>query len=153
MFSVGCSDRVISVEPTFSLLGLCKLWSVPESNLLRTYRGHSNVMASAIVFHPFSTIGQDENSLNLASCAVDGGIKFWNLNSDEPIGGLDGHKPHRVSRIAFHPSGRFLGTCCFDQSWRLYDLQAEEEVLFQEGHSKEVYCMAFQPDGSLAVTG
>ncbi|GAU89697.1 hypothetical protein RvY_02214 [Ramazzottius varieornatus] len=138
---------------TASWSGLCKLWSIPESNLLRTFRGHSNVMASAIVFHPFSTIGQSEDSLNLASCAVDGGVKFWNLNSDEPIGGLDSHKPHRVSRLAFHPSGRFLGSCCFDQSWRLYDLQAEEEVLFQEGHSKEVYCIAFQPDGSLAVTG
>lgn len=65
---------------------------------------------------------------------------------------LSGHEPHRVSRIAFHPSGRFLGTTCFDSSWRLWDLETCIEVLHQEGHFKPVYDIAFHPDGSLALT-
>ncbi len=41
----------------------------------------------------------------------------------------------------------------FDNSWRLWDLEAQEEILHQEGHSKEVYDLAFHNDGSLALTG
>jgi U4/U6 small nuclear ribonucleoprotein PRP4 len=35
-------------------------------------------------------------------------LKF---NSEKPIGDLEGHHPHRVSRAEFHPSGRFVATC------------------------------------------
>ena len=56
---------------------------------------------------------------------------------------LEGHDA-RVSRCAYHPSGRFLGTCVHDNSWRLWDLETMEEVLHQEGHSKAVHCVAFQ---------
>lgn len=41
----------------------------------------------------------------------------------------------------------------FDNSWRLVDLETEMEVLHQEGHSKAVYDINFQCDGSLAATG
>ena len=41
----------------------------------------------------------------------------------------------------------------FDHSWRLWDLEAQDEVLHQEGHSKPVYDIAFQADGAIVVTG
>lgn len=41
----------------------------------------------------------------------------------------------------------------WDNSWRLWDLEQLTEVLHQEGHSKEVHCVAFQPDGALCVSG
>lgn len=75
------------------------------------------------------------------------------LNSETPLAEVEGHAPHRVSRVQFHPSGRYLGTCCFDNSWRLWDLTKCEEVLHQEGHCKPVYCMSFQCDGSVVATG
>ena len=31
--------------------------------------------------------------------------------SDEPVADIEGHAPYRVSRLAYHPSGRFLATC------------------------------------------
>jgi len=34
-------------------------------------------------------------------------------------------------RCAYHPSGRFLATCVYDNSWRLWDLEQLEEVLHQ----------------------
>lgn len=40
----------------------------------------------------------------------------------------------------------------FDSSWRLYDLEYQEEVLFQEGHSRSVFDADFQCDGSLILT-
>ena len=43
-------------------------------------------------------------------------------------------------------------TSSFDHSWRLWDLEVQDEVLHQEGHSKPVYDIAFQQDGALAAT-
>ncbi|CAH1108802.1 unnamed protein product [Psylliodes chrysocephalus] len=137
---------------TASWSGLCKVWSIPDCELKQTLKGHTcNV--GAIVFHPKATLDQEEKICNMASCAADGSVKLWDFVSEEPIADIEGHMPHRVSRIAFHPSGRFLGTCCFDNSWRLWDLHQCQEVLHQEGHVKPVYCISFQGDGSVCATG
>ena len=85
---------------------------------------------------------------------------------DTPIGTLDGHDM-RVARLAFHPSGRFVGTASFDTTWRLWDVETRQELLLQEGlylfdvtflnriclgHSREVFTIGFQGDGALAAT-
>ncbi|XP_067945860.1 U4/U6 small nuclear ribonucleoprotein Prp4-like [Watersipora subatra] len=137
---------------TASWSGLCKLWSIPSCELVRTLKGHQ-CQASCITFHPQSGVTQSSQSINLASCDQTGSVKLWNLEADEPIADIEGHSPHRVSRLSFHPSGRFLGTACFDKSWRLWDLEAQEEIVHQEGHSKEVYSLSFQADGALACSG
>ncbi|XP_008549411.1 U4/U6 small nuclear ribonucleoprotein Prp4 [Microplitis demolitor] len=143
---------------TSSWSGICKLWSVPDCELLRTLNGHTR-LAGCIVFHPKATITEPVvgptagSTCVMASCDADGKVKLWAGGSgDEPIADLEGHDK-RVSRIAFHPSGRFLGTCCHDASWRLWDLEQKEEVLHQEGHAKAVHCISFQVDGSVAATG
>ncbi|KAG1661438.1 U4/U6 small nuclear ribonucleoprotein Prp4 [Nymphon striatum] len=135
-----------------SLSGLCSLWSIPDCKQIRQLRGHTNNVGS-IVFHPEATKSLSSSACCLASCSHDGSVKLWNLESDEPIANIEGHEPYRVSRLAYHPSGRFLATCCYDHSWRLWDLEVQEEILHQEGHSKPVYDVAFQSDGSLAATG
>lgn len=89
----------------------------------------------------------------MASCSMDGTVKLWNLESEDPIADVEGHAPNRVSKVEFHPSGRFLATCVYDHSWRLWDLEQAVEVLHQEGHSKPVHNIAFHCDGSVAVTG
>ena len=43
----------------------------------------------------------------MASCGSDGSVKLWSLDSDEPLADIEGHDA-RVSRCAYHPSGRFL---------------------------------------------
>jgi len=137
---------------TGSWSGLCKIWAVPECREVRTLRGHiANV--GSVVFNPSNkSLGDDPRANALASCAQDGSVKLWDMESDLPIANLEGHD-ERVARCAYHPSGRFLGTCVYDNSWRLWDVETTEEVLHQEGHSKPVHCIAFQNDGALAVTG
>ncbi|NXC85272.1 PRP4 protein, partial [Cercotrichas coryphoeus] len=88
--------------------GLCKLWSVPDCNLVHTLRGHSTNVG-AVVFHPKATVSLDKKDVSLASCAADGSVKLWNLESDEPVADIEGHSM-RVARVMWHPSGRFLGT-------------------------------------------
>ncbi|VDK36410.1 unnamed protein product [Taenia asiatica] len=138
------------VLATTSLSGLCRLWSVTNCELQLSLRGHQSG-ACCIAWHPQARL-QPNLQIALASSAQDGSVKLWSLDNEEPLADIEGHAPYRVSRIAFHPSGRFLGTTCFDSSWRLWDLEVCVEILHQEGHSKPVYDIAFHPDGSLALT-
>lgn len=62
---------------TASWSGLCKLWSIPNCEMIRTLNGHKcNV--GCIVFHPQATLKGDifedhvERTVILASCATDG---------------------------------------------------------------------------------
>lgn len=136
---------------TSSWSGLCKVWSVPDCELKQTLRGHTHHVGG-VAFRK-NTSSDCFNEVTMASCSTDGMVKLWGFNSEESIADISGHTPHRVSKLAFHPSGRFLGTACYDSSWRLWDLEQKQEVLHQEGHAKAVHAIAFQTDGSVALTG
>nr|CDS27839.1 U4:U6 small nuclear ribonucleoprotein Prp4 [Hymenolepis microstoma] len=135
---------------TSSMSGLCRVWSVPDAEMKLSFRGHRSG-ACSVAWHPQAGL-QSELKIALASSAQDGSVKLWSLDSEEALADLSGHGHHRVSRVAFHPSGRLFATTCFDSSWRLWDLEGCTEVLHQEGHSKPVYDIVFHPDGSLALT-
>jgi U4/U6 small nuclear ribonucleoprotein PRP4 len=65
---------------------------------------------------------------------------------------LKGHKA-RLCRAAFHPMKKHVATTSFDHSWRLWDIETNQEMLLlQDGHWKEVYGVGFHPDGSLCAT-
>lgn len=76
---------------------------------------------------------------------------------DRPLASLVGTPLNdgqsRIGRVAFHPSGAYLGSACFDGTWRLWDVATQKELMMQEGHSKEVYTLAFQDDGALVASG
>lgn len=78
-------------------------------------------------------------------------LTLW-PRSDASLRTLSGHEG-RVCRINFHPSGRYLGSASYDGTWRLWDVETSDELLLQEGHSKEVYAIAFQQDGALVASG
>lgn len=146
-----CFDENSSLLLTSSWSGMCKLWTVPNCEQILTLRGHT-CYVGGVSFRP--GVSRDaQNEVAMASGAHDGSVKLWAYNSEESVADINGHMPHRVSRVVFHPSGRFLGTTCYDASWRLWDLEQKQEVLHQEGHAKAVHCIAFQVDGSVSVTG
>lgn len=136
---------------TASWSGMCKLWSVPDCKLLQTLRGHTCYACGVAMRNGVKL--DEQNVVSMASCGTDGTVKLWGFGNEESIADITGHVPHRVARLAFHPSGRFLGTACYDASWRLWDLEQKQEVLHQEGHAKAVHCLSFQVDGSVCVTG
>jgi len=88
----------------------------------------------------------------LASGGTDMRIHLWGSASDTPVATLRGHA-HRLSKLAWHPHGRLLGSTSYDTTWRLWDVDAGRELLLQEGHASETYAIAFHPDGALAATG
>lgn len=130
-----------------------------------------------VAWHPQATLSQSASAVNFATSGADNDIKLWNLEkcvptplgelascqtiadlelanlcSDSSLRTLSGHEG-RVCRINFHPSGRYLGSASYDGTWRLWDVERGDELLLQEGHSKEVYAIAFQQDGALVASG
>merc|ERR1712226_22713 len=136
---------------TASWTGLCKLWNSETCEEIRVLRGHS-INMSCLEFHPHATLSMPDTAYGcMASSDHAGVVNLRSLASETPSASLSGHNS-RVAKLSFHPSGRFLATCCYDASWRLWDLTKKEELLFQEGHTKPVYDISFQCDGSVCAT-
>ncbi|KAI8074957.1 WD40-repeat-containing domain protein [Gongronella butleri] len=131
--------------------GACKVWSVPNCELVTTLAGHAGRIGG-VAFHPDATLNLSSAAANMATSGGEGNIRLWSLESTSALATLEGHVG-RVARIGFHPSGRYIGSAGFDGTWRLWDVERQQELLVQEGHTREVYTLAFQQDGSLVATG
>ncbi len=127
-----------------------------------------------------NNIPGDENShvCELATASIDLTGKLWKVKKDEDavmteegtetvtdkakdntpkykieeMAVLKGHAA-RLCKVAYHPSGRYVGTTSFDHTWRLWDVETGgKELLLQDGHWKECYGIGFHHDGSLVST-
>mmetsp|Transcript_30434 Transcript_30434/g.40195 ORF Transcript_30434/g.40195 Transcript_30434/m.40195 type:complete len:538 (+) Transcript_30434:19-1632(+) len=136
-----------------------KVWDLKTFETKVIMYGHKERTVS-LAWHPEAKNFQDPNDMTdetsppplLATASADATAKVWNCNKGECTATLKGHE-HRLSQVAFHPTGRYIGTTSFDHTWRFWDIESEEELLLQEGHSCETYAIAFQGDGALAATG
>lgn len=138
--------------------GHCNTFTVPTlkqkfSNNIDTER------LCCIEYHPNNHV--HSNSYLLSSCNMSGNIHLFHINKNDLVNNdkftittLKGHLD-RVSRLSFHPSGRYLASASFDTTWRLWDIEHSSlpQLLVQEGHAKQVYCIDFHIDGALVATG
>ncbi|KAI3933192.1 hypothetical protein MKW98_016518 [Papaver atlanticum] len=104
-------------------------------------RGHTQQVTD-VAFSPTAT------NL-LATASIDRTAILWNTEG-VCLRKFEGHFD-RLARLAFHPSGKYVGTASFDKSWRLWDIETGVELLYQEGHSRGIYGICFHHDGSLAA--
>ncbi|QRV88655.1 U4/U6 small nuclear ribonucleoprotein Prp4 [Ceratobasidium sp. AG-Ba] len=148
---------------TGSWSGNVKLWNVPACDLATSLRAHGDRIGG-VAWHPQATLAQSADSVNLVTGGADCEVSLWSLNSDKAVHTFKGHSD-RVCRVAFHPSGQYVASASYDGSWRLWDASTgqnsgkhvvedqDRQLLFQEGHSKEVYAVQFQDDGALVASG
>lgn len=136
-----------------SWTGTIKIMDIPNLETKYTLRGHKELV-SGLSWMPGATLPGSKVSpatVNLASGGGEGDVHLWSLKQDTPITTLSGHEG-RVSRVEFHPSGKFLASASHDMTWRLWDIETSTELLMQEGHSREVHSVAFNLDGSLVAS-
>lgn len=150
---VSCHfSRNGSLLATGSWSGTVKLWAIPSCSQRLSFKAHSERL-TAVVWHPavddLNTVPPPP--LALATGCIDMTARLWSADG-KLLRTLQGHTD-RLGRIAFHPSGRFLGTASFDLTWRFWEVETGQCLVEQEGHSRPVYAVAFQNDGALAVSG
>jgi len=154
--------------------GSIKLWDGSSSALsLVSTRAlaHEDRIMSVAMQKTNSASGLSGDVCHLASASIDLTGKLWKVGLNENGGAdsnsnveqnekynitemaeLKGHAA-RLCKVAFHPSGRYVGTTSFDHTWRLWDIESGgKEILLQDGHWKETYGIGFHPDGSLVST-
>lgn len=154
--------------------GSCKLWHIDGISTCKhttTLRGH-NERIHDVAFHPRATLDLSPTLVNFATSSSDRTIRCWGLGSEDASNGnsngnvnsseslqylsalatLTGHED-RVNAVEFHHSGRYLGSCSSDKTWRFWDVETKKQLLLQEGHSKAIHAISFHPDGSLVATG
>jgi U4/U6 small nuclear ribonucleoprotein PRP4 len=159
-----------SIIATGGWSGSVKLWDGNSAalNLLTTKAQAHEDRIMGIAMHTYQS--HDATQL-IGTASIDLTGKLWRVrktdgefeseSGDDPIqtpydmeevAHLKGHE-RRLCKIAFHPSGKFVGTTSFDHTWRLWDIEAGgKEILLQDGHWKEVFGIGFHPDGSLVST-
>jgi len=140
---------------TASWSGTMQMWNGNELSLLgkRTMAHEDRIMNMALQPLPDGSASQ----ILAATASIDLTAKLWKVTKcDESfqavqVAHLIGHEA-RLSNVAFHPTGAYIGTTSFDHSWRLWDGATGVQLLLQDGHWKEVYGIGFHPDGSLVAT-
>lgn len=91
--------------------------------------------------------------LVLSGGGGEGDICVWDYAADTRHTAPRAHLGYRVTDTVYDPTNRFFASTLFDQTWQLWDTTTMTALYQQEGHSKELYCGAFHPDGGLFVSG
>lgn len=132
-----------------------KLWDVETGKNVAILHGHSK-RVTALAFSP--------NGKRIASGSLDGTIRIVDAKSFQTQAILDAQND-MVSSIAISPDGKRLASCGGtigkrrghprrDNAVRLWDMGAGKLAAEFFGHSHNVNCVAFSPDGTtLASSG
>jgi U4/U6 small nuclear ribonucleoprotein PRP4 len=168
------NDAGKSLIATGGWSGSIKLWDGSSSalDLISTKNMAHEDRITGIALH--DNFAKGSNNYMAASASIDLTGKLWKIHAEDDVlmqdadaskeigngnkyvieeaAVLKGHQA-RLCSVAFHPSGRYVGTTSFDHTWRLWDIEAGgRELLLQDGHWKEVYGISFHSDGSLCCT-
>ncbi|NXV04473.1 CORO7 protein, partial [Cettia cetti] len=95
----------------------------------------------------------------LAVAGEDARIRLWRIPEgglqetlQEPEAILQGHM-EKIYSIRFHPmASDLLVSSSYDMTVRIWELSARQEVLCLQGHTDQIFSMAWSPDGKKLAT-
>ena len=119
-----------------------RLWSVATGQCTFAMNGHVRVTIYCVRFSP--------DGSQLASCAADKTVKFWDTNTGELVSTCKDKS--EVMSLDYSPDGgqivlaTYLGT-------RIIDTETKDEILIMKGHSHKVNTVSYSPDGCFIAFG
>ncbi len=138
---------------TGTLNGAVQVWDAGTGQKVGTLDTHSREIFGVV----FSRDGE-----HLASASRDGIVKLWDakrldkesLNEKKEPRTIRARLPGPSLNVAFSPDGRRLATGGEKNTVKIWDVQSGQELKTLEGHSGEVYAVAFSPvDGRWVASG
>src|SRR5262249_42694549 len=127
-----------------------KLWNVAERTLIRTFRGHDQLVRAAL-FLPGSSTG-------ILTASHDGHVMLWSTRGKEgfrilPGRVLDGHAREEVLSAAFSKDGQSVVTASRDRTANTWNLESGTvQTTLQEGHKFLASAAIFFPGGQKVLT-
>nr|VFK54837.1 MAG: WD40 repeat [Candidatus Kentron sp. TUN]VFK59935.1 MAG: WD40 repeat [Candidatus Kentron sp. TUN] len=136
-------DRRALLLTNATLDNLFQLWDIQTGEMIRTFKGHSEVIWS-VTFSP--------DGRRLLSGSRDKTLKLWDVASGREIRTFKGHSAGVLS-VAFSPDGRRALSGSYDETLKLWDVASGRELRTFKGHSNTVHSVAFSPDGQSILSG
>jgi WD40 repeat protein len=153
----------LAIDPAGSMLAACgrgsavevfdnhsgeKKWDLKFPKFSRENK-REDFAVNAIAFHPAGTI--------LAAGSSEGEIRFWSTKTGRVVASRSIGTGHGISSLAFNSSGEFLAsgyydTCDLDNGVAVWDVSNQKLSWRLKGHSCDVTCVAFSPDGRLLAS-
>lgn len=122
--------------------GTLLLWDVQTRQLLRTFRGHSEVVGE-VCFSP--------DGRHVLSASHDKTMRLWEVETGRCVRTFAEHTK-LVGAVCFSPDGRWaLSTD--DKALRLWEVKTGRLLRTFEGHTTFVDAAGMTPDGNYAVSG
>ena len=107
-----------------------------------TYQNFGSYVLS-VAFHPTKNL--------LASCSADTTIRTWDITSGSCLSTLSGHS-YPVTSVCWNNDGTKLASGSADKTVKVWDTTTGE-CLWTLSGEKQVFSVAFSPDGSLIAAG
>jgi WD40 repeat protein len=127
------------------------LTSLPDQNV-RTFtqsKGYDSRRVTTVAWH--------EPSNRLAEGSVDGTIRIWDVDREQPLFVLEGPVPRLVywgrKWLAWSPDGSKLAAACDDGTVHLWDAAAGTKLRVLQARNTPLIAVAFSGDGTSAAAG
>lgn len=124
----------------YAPMGMMDLWNVPSETVLATHGG---------CYVEFSPDGEIVAS---GGGGVNRTVALHEVASEVQVAIYD-NGPGYLTDLAFSPDGNLLAVANSHNEVRLWDLQTHAVIRTLAGHTDDVRCVAFSPDGTVLAAG
>jgi len=152
--------------------GTVRIWNIDQMAQHSFLRGHTSFLY-AVGFCPDGKQVHQIDAMNFCSdtgvsyspkgdrialCSQDGRIRFWDPKTGDLLDEFDEGKKTWIRDVAFDSKGNRIAAGSTDETAaeyavRIWDIGRKQTLRVLPGHSKDVYSLAFSPDGRWLASG